>query len=334
MPLFSRHRRSDVSLVVDVLEALAAARSPGVPVNVTELPVVIGITTLHADVLGAMRLEGQTGRGRRTVPERIDPDEPLVYSTAKVVWSAMHTGNAYALRGVGSGRILNPDQVGPLYRDDDPLAVAGWTVAGVEYGPDEVAHLKICDDPRYGPLGRSPFRLAATPLRMYGYAYGYMEDFFSSGGNPSSVISQRHAGGLTYDPAQVAADWITARQERRPAVLPHGLDLSIPPNNGELEAIGRLLEHSAAEVARVTNTPPSLVNARTASSMTYSNVGAELRRWLALSLRPTWLTRLEAFYTDIVEAPVQLDTDALFDLVDATDTLPTPAPVNPIEAAA
>lgn len=335
----TRYRRSDVSLVTDVLAALGAARAVGAPLPVDELPVVIGITSLHADVLGAMRLEVNRRPSPRlaTALRRPNPDEDLVYTTSKVVWSAMHTGNAWALRGDGGGRILNPTTVSPQYRDDDPLDVAGWIVDGVPVPRNQLVHLKIGDDPRRGPLGRSPFVAAQTPLAMYGHAYSYLTRFFEGGGNPSAVITQRAQGALIYDPAQVAADWIAARQERRPAVMPPGLDLNIPANNGELEAIGRLLEHSAAEVARLTNTPPSLVNARTASSMTYSNVAQELRRWLAISLRPTWITRLEAFYSDLLGVDVALDTDALFDLVDATDTdtvTGPPASVSPLQGIA
>lgn len=333
-----RRHRSDVSLVTDVLAALTAARLPGQAVAPERLPVVVGITSLHADVLGAMPLETPEGTRPAALRTALDYpciDEHRLYSTAKVVWSAMHTGNAYALRGDGAGRILDPQTVTPMYRADDPLDVASWLVAGRPVAKSDIVHLKVYDSPvGAGPLGRSPYNLASDALAMYGHAYAYLTQFFEGGGNPSSVLSATGPSALAYDPAQVAKDWIAARQERRPAVLPNGISLSVPANNGEMEAVARILEQGAAECARLTNTPPSLANARTSSSMTYSNVASELRRWMALALRPTWMSRIELFYSDLLDLDVVLDTDPLFDLVDATETAGVPASPPPLELVA
>lgn len=302
---------------------MQAARVAGSPIPVEELPVAVGIAQLHADVLADMPATVAAG-GRNSAAARLlarpNPDEPRRSTTHKIVQSLYWTGNAYVLSNGSAVTVLDPNAVAVDYDDADPNRIAGWWIDGNRPpAGTRVYHVKIYDDPRRGPLGRSPFRAAREPLDMYGHAYRYLSMFFAGGGNPSTVLQRTGATNTLYSPEQAAEDWITARQNRRPAVLPAGWELSVPPNNGELEAVARVLEHSAAEVARLTGVPPSLANARSQSTLTYSNTAGEFRRWLAVSLAPTWIGRLEDLWTDIAGVPVEIDTSNLFRLVDPTD---------------
>lgn len=331
----TRRLRSDVSLVTEVLAALQAARLASEPIAVDDLPVVIGLVNLHADVLAALELTS-SARGARQFAQafaRPNPEEPRRRTVHKLIQSAIHTGTGYLLvQGSGPSTsvvALDPNRVTPVIDERDPLRIASWYVDGIPRDRDEVRYLTINDDPRRGPLGRSPLADAHEPMQMYGYAYRYISDFFAGGGNPSTVLSRKGAGNVSYTNEEAAADWIAARQERRPAVLPAGWDLTVPPNNGELEAVARVLEHSAAEVARLLNAPPSLVNVAAKGSMTYTNTAGEFRRWLAIALGPTWITRLEDLWSDVFGIPVELDTAPIFRIVDPTETVSSGAELPP-----
>jgi phage portal protein BeeE len=318
----ARRVRSDVSLVTDVLAALTASRVAGAPIPVDQLPVVIGLVNLYADVLADMPPR-PVRRHSHPLPilEQPNPEESRRATTHKLVQSAIKTGNGYVLdERRGSVTVLDPTMVTHVYDDLDPLRIKSWIVNGMPYQRHEVHHFKINDDPRRGPLGRSPFADAREPLDMYGHAYRYLTDFFAGGGNPSTVLQRTGVGNNAYTNEDAAEDWIAARQARRPAVLPAGWELSVPVNNGELEAIGRMLENSAAEVARLLNAPPSLVNVASKGSMTYTNTDGEFRRWLATSLGPTWIGRLEDLWSAIAGEPVELDTAPLFKIVDPTSS--------------
>jgi phage portal protein BeeE len=334
-----RRTRSDVSLVTEVIVALGAARVAGAPIPVRELPVAVGLANLHADVLAAMPLV--TG-GRGTTPEvirRPNPDESRHSTVHKLVQSAWWTGNAFVMpsRRRDAITVLDPNRVGPGFDPDDPLNVPFWYYDGEIVAKDQIHWFKINDDPRYGAIGRSPLSMASEPLTMYGYAYSYLSMFFAGGGNPSTVLRRTGPGNTVYSPAEAAEDWVEARKERRPAVLPAGWELQVPANNGEMEAIGRILEQCASEVARLVNAPPSLANAKSNGSMTYSNVHGEIARWLSFSLVPTWIARLEDFWSELAGVEVTMDTDVMFRLVSPTDAGGMPdvvAPMPRLEAVA
>lgn len=325
----ARRTRADVSLVTEVIAAMQASRLAGQPIPVEELPVAIGLCNLHADVLAAMPMTVDTRDRRiREFIAQPNPEEPRQVTQHKVVQSLWWTGNAWALLGNNSAMIPNPVDVGHDWDPYDSTRVAQWYLNGQPVPAGRLRHVKINDDPRRGPLGRSPLSMANEPLAMYGYAYSYLSSFFLNGGNPSTVLRRTGPGNTVYSPEQAATDWVEARKARRPAVLPAGWELQVPPNNGEMEAIGRILEKCAAEVARLVNAPPSIVNAESNGSMTYSNTRDELARWLALSLVPTWVTRLEDFWSSIVGARVEMDTDVMFRVVAPVDT-PTAVPTVP-----
>lgn len=333
----TRHQRSDVSLVTEVINALSSFRSEGLPVPVDQLPITVGAANLHADVIAHMPAR-TTSTDRRVLQllEQPDPEEPRTETQHKIVQSMFWTGNAYLMLDqpaprTRSFRVIEPQAVTPQWDPRDPLRITGWLVDGEPRRLDAVHVVKLTDDPRRGPLGETPLRRCAGPMAMYGWAYRYLIDFFAQGGNPSSIL--KTAMELAPDKSkELIEEWIDARRERRPAIMGPLVDYEVPPSSGELTAALSVLGHAAAEVSRMLNIPPSLLNARSEGySLTYSNVGDEFRRWLAVSLRPTWMTRIERAYeslTGLHPDDVSLDPEPMLELFAAADPDRAPAGEN------
>lgn len=317
-----RHFRADVSLVSQVLGELMSARAgTGTPVPYDELPITQGVASLISDSLASMSvypvdLAGTPIAAEFPILARPDPDEHRADTVHKLAQSLFWTGNGYALKNDAADAItvLNPDSIGYTPATYNDLKIGAWTVNGELVARDQIVHWKLNDDPRAGPLGRSPLRKCQSALDTYGWAYRYLGDFFAGGGNPGSVLKSK----LELDPAKVselATEWVAARKQARPAMLPSWLDLEIPPSSGELGEVVAVLGFAAAEVARMLNLPVSLVNAPVAGySLQYSNVGDEFRRWLAVSLGTTWVARIERGFTQMLPPGVEarLDPSTLY----------------------
>jgi len=345
-----RHSRADVSLISSWLsEALSARAGTGTPVPYDELPITQGVASLIADSLAAMDLYPVDLNGNPTgetfpILEQPNPDEDRAETIHKIAQSMFWTGNGYALKGpvdltsgaVDAITVINPDRVGVDPDEYDDLRVRSWTIDGQTYGRQTIQLWKINDDPRKGPLGRSPLKRCATALDTYGWAYRYLGDYFAGGGNPGSILKSK----LELDPTKItelAAEWASARKQARPAFLPQWLDFEVPPSSGELRDVVEVLSNAAAEVARMLNLPVSLVNAPVAGySLQYSNVGDEFRRWLAVSLGTTWIARIERGFSQLLppERRARLDPSNLFrpDLFpDAGPAAPQMLPASPME---
>lgn len=311
-----RYTRSDLgaSFISEVINYVAAARADGLPVEPDQLPIAVGAATLHADTVAAMPARTDQPRAVPRVLnflERPDPDTDYrAFIHACVLAMFWHGYAPIALDrpagGTSSARCLDPTQT--IY---DP-STDRWWYNGEQLDSRLVYPLSLMNDPRRGPLGESPLRRCYQALSMYGYAYRYLIDYFAQGGNPSSILKTTHP--VKGDRAtELVTEWITARQQRRPAVMDPTITLEVPQASGELAATLSVLDHGAAEVARLLNMPGSLVNAPSlGSSLNYSNTVDELRRWIALSLKPTWMARIESMMRTLTGDPtVYLDPSEL-----------------------
>lgn len=347
--MFGRSRRqyrADVSLVSSWLGALMEARSGnGVPVPYDQLPITQGAGSLIADALSVMPLYAINARTGVAIAEPFpvleqpNPEEARGDTVVKIAQSLYWTGNAGALTSprvddtVDAITVLNPNGLSHLPDPFDDLRIKSWLYNGREYERSAIVHWKLNDDPRRGPMGESPLKRCATALDTYGWAYRYLGDYFAQGGNPSMILRSK----LELDPLKItelAEEWVSARQHRRPAFLPTWLDAEVPESTGELAAVIAVLEHAAAEVARALNLPVSLVNAPTSGySLTYSNTNEEFRRWLAVSLGTSWIARLERGFSKLLPRGVEarLDPSPLYraDLFPDT-TSSAPAPLAPV----
>lgn len=308
------HVRADVSLITQFIQASTLARmDTGRPVPFDELPITQGVTTLIADAVADMDLyavdrDGKAVTQRFAVLEQPNPDEDRADTIHKIVQSLMWTGNAYGTNGprdpgdgsISTVNILNPNTVSFIADPLDELRVDQWTIHGAPVGRSAITAWKLNDDPRRGPLGRSPLTVCASALGMYGWAYRYIADFFAQGGNPSSIFKSK----LPLDNTKItelAEEWMSSRRQVRPAFLPDWLELNIPMSNGELSEVIEVLDFASAEIARLLSMPVTIVNAPVKGyTLTYTNVKDEFDRWLTVGLGTTWVRRIERGFTRLL----------------------------------
>lgn len=348
MGLFRRRRRSIDSQITKAQTARMSSQA----LQVEELPIAIGLANLHADLIASLdiaALDVRTGRpvaNQPAVVVRPDPAEDRADTLHKIAHCLWWGGNApssvaYAsVREFSTIRVLNPHTVGYLADPLDELVIRQWTIDGQPVPPGSVLNWKLNDDPRRGPLGRSPLTQALPALQLYGWAYRYLLDYFAQGGNPSLVLRSNRVLSTSPVPedtsgrteAQIAQDaWVGARQAYRPAVLDPQWTLEAGPAPQDLEQTIAVLQFAAQEVGRLTNIPPSIANLVAGGSLTYSTVADELRRWLLLSLGPTWLNRIERGFTRVLgddRLVVKFDQDSLtrFDVLERAAATASPVP--------
>lgn len=322
--------RSDVSLVSEVVGYLATARADGLPVAPDELPIAVGAATLHSDTISAMPARSRAASVPPRVAhllERPDPGTDYRATIASTVLAMFWHGYSPWLLDKPAPFTTTVTTIDPRRASWDRVSDV-WTIGGKQVPGDRIYCVTLIDDPCSASPGVSPLRRCWQALSMYGYAYRHLIDYFAQGGNPMAILkSQTRLGNIPdadgVTPAtQIVNEWITARQTRRPAVMDPDISLEVPANNGELAATLGVLDHGAAEVARLLNMPASLVNAPTmGSSLNYANVQDELRRWIALSLAPSWMSRIESAFREITGDPtIYLDPTELLAVYVALST--------------
>lgn len=336
-PDLEQYVRADVSLVSEVIGYVAAARVDGLPVKVDDLPITVGASTLHADTVAAMPARSQSPSLPSRVRDLLERPDPSTDYRAFV-----HAGTlAMFWHGYATLLLDRPAPLTVSAEVIDPLRVSwtrqtGWTIDGISVRDDLILAIPLMNDPRNSKVGESPLDRCDQALSMYGYCYRYLIDYFAQGGNPSSILKSTHALGNAPDATTgltraeaIVSEWITARMERRPAVMDPTISLEIPNSSGELAATLSVLDYCSAEVARLLNMPGSLVNAPSNGSLTYQNVADEMRRWIALSLKPTWMARWESAFRSLTGDPtIYLDPTDLLDTYALLD--PTSSPTQEI----
>lgn len=351
-----RHKRSDtgpttddeLSPIVDLLEYLAAVRAGIGAVDVEELPAAVGLVTLFADVASSFpivavdRASGERHGEQPMTFAQPDPTEEVSDTVEAIVQSLAWTGNAYATRSdewpYATCRVINPNLVTPVLMPNDDRAVDYWLVNGEPYALDEVVHWKINNDPRRGPLGRSPIRQCAPALRVYTAAYAYLADYFDEGGVPAQYFQATR--NMQPDEMRMYRDeWVDARRTSRTGVVPRDMELKFPPTVSETDHVLAVIEAASTELGRVLRVPPSITNAAVAGySLTYTNVADDLRRWLAIGLGPTWLRAIARGFSQLAPDHVRAEVDTsrgwVAELLDAADTEPTESPRGSIAEAA
>jgi hypothetical protein len=339
MGLFRRRRNRSID---SRIAAAQDARLSSQALAVDELPITQGLVQLHADLISSLDLRAvdrRTGAPVLSQPALlVEPDptedrEDTIHKMVQALWWGGNAPTSIAPAGpLTTLHVLNPLTVGWVPDALDDTVVRYWLIDGVPTSIDRVKNWKMNDDPRKGPLGRSPFVAASQALDLYGWAYRYLLDYFAQGGNPSLVLRSNRPLATTpvaedtatvkRTEAQIAQDaWVGARQAYRPAVLDPQWTLEQGPAPQDLEQTIAVLQFAAQEVGRLTNVPPSIANLVAGGSLTYSTTSEELRRWLLLGLGPTWLRRIERGFTRLLGDPrieAQFDQDSLtrFDVLE------------------
>jgi phage portal protein BeeE len=323
--LFGRrtHQRARVTDLAARLEQRLAELDAGNLYSVTtvrSLPAVVAARALIADVAAAMPVVGvRDGRVITPTPSillRPDVSDPAMTRRRWVHRSAMSlTGWGQLYLGVTqvaandwplSATVLHPDYLSPEYAED------GRTIIGWRYNGSTVLQWVV-----YVPLWELDLVSSPSPLAACQQAFddlallwGFATAYWREGGLPPYVL--KNGGRLNATQAADALEqWVTARRQRRPGVLTGTWELSnlgMPSASDALLLDG--LAYIDANVARIYGIPPTLLNTKVETgSLTYSNSQEELRRWLNLSLYPTWLARIE----DAMTAMLPRGQQAMFD---------------------
>ena len=308
-----RRRDEDRALAVRELDQLSAlignlVSLRGGALQLTAHPTVYGLRSLIADTVSMLPVVSLRGTERLepqpSILRRPDPAEPRRATIEKIVNSLTGRGNAflYVSDYDRDGfplyvRVIDPARVTAVL-DPDGQRVAQWQINGQAVPFNRIKHIPLMLDP--GPIGTGPLLACrdafATLTGLWGFAASYWED----GGTPPYAL--KHPRRLTAEQAdELTTQWTDARRKRRPAFLSDGIGLETFTQPSAADAL--LLDglnYFDAALARAFGCPPSILNTLSQSSLTYATTNEEMRRWLSTSIGPTYLTRIEAAFSDFL----------------------------------
>ena len=295
------------------------AQQLGSTATVARLPVTVAARTLIADVCASLPLvavrDGRVLDPTPSVLVRPDPTQGMtrrrfVHRAAMSLtgWGNLYAGVTY--RGANGWplnvALLHPDAMAPVWSD---WGIEGWTYSGQPLDPLAVVHVPL-SELTLEPIARAPLQDAQVAFDDLAMLWAYASGYYRDGGKPPYAL--KHPGRLSSAQAGELIDqWIDARTYSRPGVLSGGIELQDLPTPTAADAL--LLDGLAyldQQVGRIFGVTPTLLNIRVETgSLTYSNTAEEVKRWLSLSLFPTWLARLEDLFTQMLPDGQQ----ALFD---------------------
>jgi phage portal protein BeeE len=285
-------------------------------------PTVVAARTLIADAAGMLPLvDVRNGEVLTPTPSILLRPDPSAGMTRRrfVHRAAMCLtgwGNLFLrLSRIGSNdwplaaEVLHPGYITPEYDPADPTVIAGYTYLGAQIPLGDVVHVPL-EELELGLVARSPLQDCQQAFDDLALLWGFATGYWRDGGLPPYVL--RHPNRLNATQASEALEqWLTARTERRPGLLSGQWEIDGLPVPSAQDAL--LLEGLAyidQTIARIFGVTPTLLNVKAeAGGLTYVNAQDEVRRWLNLSLYPTWLARLEDAFTQMLPRGQQ----ALFD---------------------
>src|SRR4029077_12610761 len=277
-----------------------------------QLPPVIAARTLIADTVAQLPLDAvRNGLPVKKPPAIIrqpDPTEASWETFHRIVMHLTAGGNAWlritswdAADRPQSLEVLNPDDVNPEVDEYGQVQTILWRDRHLGVAPfgDEVVHIPLITSAGPHAVGDSPLTLARGALDSIAALYGYTASYWANGGQPSLLIKVPHR--VSRDEAdQIRTDFLSTHRGRSvPAVLWGGAE--VPPWAGtaaDLE-LGQAPDMAVAEIPRLYRIPPSLLNAKSGDSLTYSTVAEQLRSWLMTGLQ-AYLVRIEAAFSELV----------------------------------
>lgn len=290
----------------------------GKPDRALSIPTVWACVNLLSSSVGMLPLEAF--RRTSSVPERLDPQPPLLLSPSGTVtaseWltsvmvSLLTAGNAYG-RISGRDKLQRPTQIDLL----DPTLVQvvtgddGATVYKLKnkvIPTSDLWHVRGMLMPG-STVGLSPLRYAALTMGVDAGSRKFASDFFGGSGVPKSMISSDR--DLTQEQARSIKDrFIAAVSRREPLILGAGLTykaLQVTPEESQFLATQQF---SVQQIARFFGIPAEMVGGNSGNSNTYANVEQRGLEFLTYSVGP-WLRRLEESITALLPAGVYVRFD-------------------------
>jgi len=269
------------------------------------LPPVVAARKLYADTVAQLPLVAIRDRSPRddqpALLKRPDPAEPRWLTMHRAVNGLTRDGIVYlivtARDAAGYAVAVRVADAGTVTPTLDPFGqLAAVSVQGRPIDLSEVVAIPYNVDGQGRPS--SPVDDAADVLDAFAALYCMAGSFWRAG-YPSLAVttSQRLTAAQASElKASLLAAW---SESHVPAVLDN--DAKIAPLGASAQESQLVDSFSVvvAEVARVFQIPPSLLNAPVAASLTYATTETEFRRWLATGLQPM-LMRLEAAFSDLL----------------------------------
>ncbi len=291
--------------------------------DIFELPIVVACRDLIANTIGQMPLVNYRGSqplaDQPPVVLRPDPSESRRDTMVRLVNQLSGPGYAWIIPtawyadGItpAAVRVVDAADAAGIFDTRGQLVDVIWE--GEHYDPSldqacltRYRYRQVGAPADCGPLGDC--RRAVTWLA----ALWQMAGSFWEAGFPSIalVVEQALSGQQKKD----AKDSMLAAFARRhePAVIDRGGTLT-PVGVNALEAqLVESINAANAEVARVFQVMPSLVNVISQGALTYSTTEGELRKWLALGLG-AFMNPIESCWSDLRPAgqTVQFDSSVL-----------------------
>jgi HK97 family phage portal protein len=276
-----------------------------------QLPPVIAARTLIADTVAQLPITAvRNGMPLKKPPAIIrqpDPTEPTWATLHRIVMHLTANGNAWlrvtswdAADRPQSLEVLNPDDVAPELDEYGQVLAVRWRDRRLNVAPfgDDVIHIGLIESKGPHGVGDSPLTLARGALDSIAALYGYQASYWANGGQPSLLIKVPHRVNRA-EADQIREDFLTTHRGRAvPAVLWGGAELQPWAGTAADLQLSEAHDNAVAEVARLYRIPPSLLNAKSGDSLTYSTVAEQLRSWLMTGLQ-AYLVRIEAAFTEL-----------------------------------
>jgi HK97 family phage portal protein len=276
-----------------------------------QLPPVIAARTLIADTVGILELKAyRNGLPLKKPPAIIrqpDPTEPLWETLHRTVMHLTAGGNAWyrvtswdAADRPQSLEVLNPDDVNPELDEFGQVQAIRWRDRKLGVAPfgDEVVHVPLITTDGPHSLGHSPLTMASGSIDSIAALYGYTASYWANGGQPSLLIKVPHRVSKA-EADEIRSDFLTTHRGRSvPAVLWGGAEVQPWAGSAAELQLSESHDNAVAEIARLYRIPPSLLNAKSGDSLTYSTVAEQLRSWLMTGLS-SYLVRIESAFTEL-----------------------------------
>lgn len=317
----SAREAGEAAGALDVLIADAIARRAyGTPMTPWELPAVVACRDAIADAIRQLPIVAMRSRRPRpdqpTVYRRPDPDEPRGRTLERIAYQLTGPGYCWlwivARDAAGQPlvvRLLDADQAAPSITDAYGRTLEVTTLTGdhLTLGRDVV---RVANKTRAaGDLGLSPIGQCWRAVEYLCALYDMAGSFWEAGFPSLAVTVEQRLSAAQSEALkqQVLSAWA---RKHEPAVIDAG---------GRLESVGssavesQLVESIGTanqEIARAHGCPPSIINAESGGSLTYTTAADEKRGWLQLGLGG-YLNRIEEAFSDLAAygTEARLDTD-------------------------
>ncbi len=299
----------------------------------TGIPAVYRAVQMTVDLVASLPLRALRHDIEVTLPHSetpsvlIKPDPSITYHqfVAQLMSSLVMRGNAYLLISALDRydhalayRVLDPDDV--TVWEDTESGDPRYRVGNVELvrGRD-IVHIPLNAWPG-SVVGVGPLTAARLSMQGAWALEEYARKFFTDAAVPSGLLMVPSELSSS-EAASLKAQWIASHSgKREPAVLSGGIEfkpLTLSPEDSQFV---ETREFAVADIARLFGIPGALLGTSTGDSLTYSTTESLLNWWIATTIRPTYLERIEQAFSELLPRTLDCRFDTRYLLRADTQT--------------